>query len=177
MLLDALEKEDLDGLTLLDVGGGVGVIQNELLKMGVKTAIGVEAAEAYAQVAREEAKRQGHSERITYMYGDFVEIAEKIPEAEIVTLDSVLCCYVDMVSLVKSSAERATKYYGIIYPRDNLWGKAMVSRWNLRQWIAGRDYRDYSHATKDVDELIQRQGLKRHFYWISLGWQVLVYAR
>ncbi len=176
-MLDALSKERLEGLTHLDIGGGVGVIQNELLKMGVRTAMSVEASDTYAEAAQEEAERQGHSERITYKYGDFVELADQIPEADIVTLDSVLCCYRDMVSLVSLSVEHAAKLYGVIYPGDNLWGKAMVARWNVQHWRKRKKYRDYAHPTAEVDRLIQSSGMKPHFYWRSQAWQVVVYIR
>lgn len=177
VILNALGKEKLDGLSHLDIGGGIGAIQNELLQLGVKTSMSVEASATYAELAQEEAERQGHADRITYKYGDFVELADQIPPADIVTLDSVLCCYVDMRSLVSLSVARAGKLYGLIYPRDNLWGKAMVARWNFGQWIKGRKYRDYSHATAEVDELVQSLGLTLDFHWQSREWQVVLYIR
>ena len=177
ILLDALGKEKLERLTHLDIGGGVGVIQNELLKMGVRTAMSVEGSDTYAEMAQEEAKRQGHSQMISYKFGDFVEISDQIPRADIVTLDSVLCCYIDMVSLVSLSIAHAEKLYGIIYPRDNLWGKATVARWNVQHWLRGKKYRDYSHSTAKVDGLVQSLGMRPHFHWRSRVWQVVVYIR
>ena len=177
ILLDALGQENLDGLTHLDIGGGVGVIQNELLKMGVRTAMSVEGSDTYAEMAQEEALRQGHSEMITYKFGDFVDLSDQISKADIVTLDSVLCCYIDMLSLVSLSVAHSEKLYGIIYPRDNLWGKAMVTRWNMRQWLGGKKYRDYSHSTANVDSLIQGLGMRPHYYWQSNTWQVVIYIR
>lgn len=36
MLTEAIKEEGIDGLTLLDIGGGVGAIQHELLEAGVQ---------------------------------------------------------------------------------------------------------------------------------------------
>jgi len=46
LLLDALKAESVAGLTLLDIGGGIGAIQHELLKTGLSSATGVEASSA-----------------------------------------------------------------------------------------------------------------------------------
>jgi magnesium-protoporphyrin O-methyltransferase len=35
ILVEALKSEGVDGLTLLDVGGGLGAIEHELIKAGV----------------------------------------------------------------------------------------------------------------------------------------------
>ena len=58
MLIDALKSEGVEDLTLLDIGGGVGAIQYELIKAGVRSATSVDASSAYLAVARDEAQRQ-----------------------------------------------------------------------------------------------------------------------
>ncbi len=54
-LIGALQKEGIQGLTLLDIGGGVGGIQHALLSGGANRATNVEASKAFIQAAREEA--------------------------------------------------------------------------------------------------------------------------
>src|SRR5574341_1950509 len=53
MLLEAIKTVGVDGLTLLDIGGGVGAVQHELLEAGVKDAIDVDASSAYIQAAKD----------------------------------------------------------------------------------------------------------------------------
>ena len=72
VLIDALKAEGAEGMTLLDIGGGVGAIQHELLKDGVTTATNVDASSAYSEAAKQEADRLGLSDRVTYHFGDFV---------------------------------------------------------------------------------------------------------
>ncbi len=64
LLLDALKAAGVAEQTLLDIGGGIGVIQHELLRAGVTEASGVEASTAYLAAAREEAALQGHADRL-----------------------------------------------------------------------------------------------------------------
>src|SRR3990172_7589916 len=91
MMIEALKKEQLEGLTLLDIGGGLGAIQHELLRAGVGSATDIEASWAYLNAAKTEAVRQGYAERVRYQHGNFIDVAANVPPADIVTLDRVIC--------------------------------------------------------------------------------------
>jgi tRNA1(Val) A37 N6-methylase TrmN6 len=91
LLVEALQAQGVEGLTLLDTGGGVGAIAHLLLEDGVRQAMDVEASAAYLAAARDEVARRGQAERISFQHGDFVALAPTIPAADIVTLDRVIC--------------------------------------------------------------------------------------
>jgi ubiquinone/menaquinone biosynthesis C-methylase UbiE len=78
---------------LLDIGGGIGAIQHELLDAGVTHATCVDASAPYLDAARQEGGSRGHDGRVTYLHGDFVDLADSIPPADIVTVDRVLNVY------------------------------------------------------------------------------------
>lgn len=177
MLLEAIKKVGVDGLTLLDIGGGVGAVQHELLEAGVKDAIDVDASSAYIQAARDEAQRRGLAERVSYHYGNFVNLAADIDPADIVTLDRVICCYDDMEKLVKLSAGRARKLYGVVYPRDTWWIKIGLAVGNLISRLQRSPYRAFAHPSEAVEALVNSLGLKRSSYRRTLVWQVVVYTR
>jgi len=186
MLVEALKgelamagkgKEAGEGPTLLDIGGGVGAIQHEMLKAGVERATGVDASAAYAKAAQEEAARQGHEERVSYYHANFVDIAPQIPPADIVTLDRVICCYHDMPSLVGLSVAKAGMLYGLVYPRDTWLLKVGIRAGNLFLRLSHNPFRGYVHPTRAVDSLVRNNGLQRRFYRTTALWQVVVYAR
>jgi 2-polyprenyl-3-methyl-5-hydroxy-6-metoxy-1,4-benzoquinol methylase len=106
-LIDALKTEGIEGATLLDIGGGIGAIQHELLAAGAAHATSVDASNPYLETAREESIRRGLGDRVTYRHGDYVELAESIPPADIVTLDRVINMYPDWERLTQLSAARA----------------------------------------------------------------------
>ncbi|HEY6092880.1 MAG TPA: class I SAM-dependent methyltransferase, partial [Gemmatimonadales bacterium] len=108
-LIQLLGRTSAAGSTLLDIGGGVGAIQYDLLARGARAVTAVDASSAYQQAARAEAERQGVSARIDFRLGDFVALAPDVPAADIVTLDRVVCCYPDMEPLVRLSAERCRR--------------------------------------------------------------------
>ena len=75
MLLDMIKAESEPGASLLDVGGGIGVIDHELLRSGARSAVLVEASSAYLDAAREEAQEADLLDRLTIVEGDFVRRA------------------------------------------------------------------------------------------------------
>src|SRR3972149_11462112 len=62
-LINARKAEGVAGLTLLDIGGGVGAIQHELLRAGARSATAVDASSAYLDAARAEVARLGSAAR------------------------------------------------------------------------------------------------------------------
>jgi len=113
LLLDALMREPVAGQTMLDIGSGVGAILHALLKAEAVAATDVDASPAYLAAARAEAARQGHAERITYHHGNFVDIADTLSPADIVTLDRVICCYHDMPTLAERSSAKVVRLFGL----------------------------------------------------------------
>ena len=178
LLLDALGAEGVEGATLLDIGGGVGAIQLELLDRGAERATGVDASRAYLRVAREEAERRGHAARTSYREGDFVAVAGEIPPADVVTLDRVICCYPDMEALVGASAQRARRLYGLVYPREVWWTRAGIRLLNLGFAVARRPFRVFIHRAEAVRAVAREHGLAlRSRRRIGPVWQVELYAR
>ncbi len=177
LLVDAIQATGIKDLKLLDIGGGIGVIHNELLKVGLGHATEVEGSSAYLAAAKEEAERQGHADKISLLQGDFVDMAKQISATDIVTLDKVICCYPDMASMVRLSAERAGKLYAVIYPLESWWVKLGFRIQNLLFRIKKNPFRIYVHPTQAIENLICESGLKRKFSRKLFMWQLAVYER
>lgn len=175
-LINALKAEGIKGMVLLDIGGGVGAIQHELLKAGVSKAINVEASTAYIEAAKEEAERQGHGDRLSHYHGDFVNLTQDLPQADIITLDRVICCYQNMQALVRLSSTLTSKLYGVVYPQDTMWMKISTAFSNFIYWIRRNPFRLFVHPTEMVEKVIRDNGLERRFYRKVGISQVVVYA-
>lgn len=176
-LVDALRDENIEGMTLLDIGGGVGAIPLELLKSGIRSATGVDASSAFVHAAREEAERQNLSERTTYLHGDFVEMSDGLDRADIVTLDRVVCCYDDMPALIGASTARARQFYALVYPKDTWWTQIGGAAINLWLQLRRSDMRVFIHSVGEVDTLIRRRGFKQHTHRTTHFWRADVYRR
>jgi hypothetical protein len=178
MLIDALKAEGVEGATLLDIGGGIGAIQHELLAVGVAHATSVDASAPYIEAAREESARRGHGDRVTYRHGDFVELAESIPPADIVTLDRVLNVYQDWERLAELSAARAQRLYGLVYPRDTPMVRLVIFAMNLILRLRRKPVRASIRPAVEIERIARESGLSPRFSG-SAGpaWHVAVYRR
>jgi magnesium-protoporphyrin O-methyltransferase len=177
MLISTLLDLGVEGVTLLDIGGGVGTVQLELLRAGATEVTSIEASTAYVQVARQLAAEASLDQRITYIHGDFVTLADRIPEADIVTLDRVVCCYDDVEALVSLSAAKARKLYALVYPRTEWWVRLALFFENLGCRLRGSPFRAFVHPTELVDRLLRTAGLQLIHHDNTFSWQVVVYRR
>lgn len=177
ILLDALRQAGVEGLTLLDIGGGVGAIQHEMIRAGASHVTHVDASSAYLNTARREAERLGHADRVQYQHGDFVTLAPQIEAADVVTLDRVICCYPDMPALVGLSSAHARRYYAAVFPRD-FWGYRLGVRLaNLFLRLQRNPFRMFVHRTQAIDAILQSNGFRRQVHRKTLVWQIVVYDR
>ena len=177
MLLRAIHKTGVKDLDFLDIGGGIGAIQYDLIKAGASSGTSIEASSAYIDLVKDEIKNNNLAEIIDFKHGDFTEIASDVGSADIVTLDKVICCYDDMAELVMLSSKLSRKIYAVIYPRDVWWTKLALLFMNFYPIITGSSFRVFIHPTKKVEEIIFRNGLKRDYYATTLFWQVAIFTK
>lgn len=177
-LIEALVREGVDGSKLLDIGGGIGAIQLELLAAGAAHAQSVDASRAYAVTARDEAVRRGYGDRTSTRVGDFVSLAPVVDPADVVTLDRVVCCYPDVDALLGAAAGKATRIVGLVYPRDTWWNRLAAVAMNGWGWLTRDATRWYLHPTSRVDGIMSRAGFAgRRPIKHSFIWQVVLYRR
>ena len=176
-LIEGLAAAGVDGRTVLDIGGGVGAVHHELLRSGAAAAVDVDASRAYITVAREEAERQGHADRVQYLKGDFVALADDIEPADLVALDRVICCYRDVAELVGRSTTLARRRYGLVYPRDSWLGRVGTAILNARFRLVRSPFRVYAHRTAEVEGILAAHGLVRRIHRTTMVWQLDIYER
>jgi magnesium-protoporphyrin O-methyltransferase len=176
-LIDAILEEGVEGSSVLDVGGGIGAIQLELLAAGAARADAIDASEAYVLTARDEAARRGYADRTSARVGDFVTLAPVVEPADVVTLDRVVCCYPDVDALLGSAAEKATRLVGLVYPRDTWWNRLAGRATTAWAWLTRDSTRWYLFPTAKVDAIMRRAGFVGREVSRSFIWQVVIYHR
>jgi 2-polyprenyl-3-methyl-5-hydroxy-6-metoxy-1,4-benzoquinol methylase len=177
MLVEMIRDRGVDGSDLLDIGGGIGVIDHELLGAGAGRAVLVDASPAAVEAARGEARRRGTLDRLEFVDGDFVSRASDVDVADIVTLDRVVCCYPDVESLVRLSATRARSLYGLVLPRDRRllrWSLPLLNAWFR---LRGFRYRTFLHRNARVDDIVAKAGLRPIREDNTFVWRVVLYER
>ena len=176
-MLAALREWSGPKQTLLDVGAGVGMIAHEMLASGTSTAVIVDASPAFLAAALEESERRNTEDRLRLQLGDAVELRDDVPAADVVTLDKVVCCYVDMESLIAITASRARRLMALAYPRDDWWVRVMVASGNLMLRLKGDAFRSYVHRNAAIEDALRRAGLTRRTLRRGAVWIVATFER
>jgi magnesium-protoporphyrin O-methyltransferase len=177
LLIDLLLEAGVRERSVLDVGGGVGALQHELLRQGAREVLNVDASPAYQEVNRGLAAERGLADRITYRSGDFVELASALPAADVVSLDRVICCYPNMPALVDASAAHARRLYGFVAPRERGLTRLGIRLANLFFRLRGNPFRVFVHSLEAIDGRLRRQGLQPRRARRTFLWEVRVYER
>lgn len=176
-LIAAIAGRGVGGARLLDIGGGVGVIGQELLTAGASRLTDVDASRAYLDAARWLAEQRGTADRGEYHYGDFVTLAPAVAAADVVTLDRVVCCYADWRALVDASVAKAQRLYGLVYPVDRWWIRIGATLGNAALRLMRQSFRFHVHPTRAIDARVRAAGFERSFERRGWIWQVVLYER
>lgn len=89
-LIEFLQERGLEGKSVLDIGCGIGALHMELLLAGAERATGVDASPTNIAAALELADEMGVADRVEERQGDFVDLQDSVPQADIVTLDRAI---------------------------------------------------------------------------------------
>jgi len=176
-LIDVIRAQGVEGATVLDIGAGVGMIHLTLLEEGAARAIDVDASKDYLAVARAEAERRGLAGRVEYRYGDVVELADDLPWADIVTLDSVICCYPYLAPLLSAAISSGPRLVGLTYPHDSWWMRLYMRLYNVRSALHRWPNHYFIHRRSDVDRLLGDAGFLPIHDGGTRTWRVIVYRR
>jgi SAM-dependent methyltransferase len=174
-LIEVVAAKGVAGATLLDVGAGVGAVHLTLLERGAARAVDVDASREYLAVAGAEAERRGLADRVEHRYGDVVELADALPPADVVTLDSVICCYPYLPALLDAVLTSRPRVVGITYPRDVWWMRAYMIGYNRINALRRRPGRYYIHRHTDLQRLMADAGYGPVHDGGTRTWRVVVY--
>lgn len=177
LILDAVRSLNLKDIALLDIGGGVGTIHHELLKDVAREATHVDASSAYLKAAKDESEKQGNSERVKFIHADFTDVAADIPQADVVTLDRVVCCYPNFRSLLMNASEHSRKAIVLTYPREMWYVRIVMGFINFAQKLRRDPFRVFIHPIQEIDNLLVAQGFKRVSENKLVAWEMALYQR
>ena len=86
-IADLLKERGVEGKSLLEVGGGIGAIQIELLKAGIARAINVELTPTYEEAADQLVREAGVADRVERKVTDFAEAVPNVEVADFVVMN------------------------------------------------------------------------------------------
>jgi len=149
------------GETVLEIGGGIGAIELELLAAGAERATSVELSSGYEEAARELLAERGLADRVERRLGDFAADPTGIGPHDVVVMHRVVCCYPDADTLVGAAAERARRRLVLTYPQDRALVHLAARAGNLLLRLSGSSFRIYVHRLERIDAAAAAHGLTR----------------
>lgn len=176
-LIEVVRAEGIEGTKLLDIGAGVGAVHVTLLEAGAATAVDVDASREFLAVARAEAERRNLQGRVDYRYGDVVELAPNLPPSDVVTMDSVICCYPYLAPLLDAAVRTRPRIVGVTYPRDTWWMRVYMRSFNVVEALRRRPGRYFVHRHSEVNRLMSDSGYRNVHEGGIRPWRVVLYRR
>jgi magnesium-protoporphyrin O-methyltransferase len=177
-LVDQLAKRGVTGASALEVGGGVGAIELELLRKGVGRATIVELSRGYDEEAGVLAREAGVEERIERRHGDFVAEEALVDPADVVVMHKVVCCYPDAEKLVGAAAQHSRRLLALSFPRDDAWWMRLAVRLGNVWFRLIGGIETFLHEPARVVAIAEDAGLRTVLHERSGRiWRVAVFER
>ncbi|HSL24741.1 MAG TPA: hypothetical protein VLA54_00555 [Acidimicrobiia bacterium] len=168
----------LPGGTLLEVGGGIGEIQVALLETGaVSRAVNVDLSGNWEEAAGALIAERGLNGRIERLVADFVDEADSLPQAGIVVLHRVVCCYRDWRAMVDATLSRASDFIAMTFPVDRWYTRAVVGLGNIAFRLRHLAFRAYVHSPEAIIGRLRAGGFVLVRERTRLPWQTVVLER
>jgi magnesium-protoporphyrin O-methyltransferase len=171
-MVEFLEQRGIDGATVLEIGGGVGEIQIELLKRGAARAVNLELSSAYEEEAGRLLREAGLEERAERRLHDIAVDPEGVEPADVVVLHRVVCCYPDYEQLLGAAAGRARRLVVFSYPPRNAVSRLFIASQNLGFRLLRKEFRTFAHPPAAMLTVLGQRGLRETFAHHGLVWHV-----
>ena len=115
-MVEFLQALGIEGASVLEIGGGIGEIEVELLKAGAARAENLELSSAYQEPARTLAAQAGIQGRTDWRIHDLAQDPGAVTPADLVVPHRVVCCYPDYERLLGAAADHARRALVFSYP-------------------------------------------------------------
>jgi 16S rRNA G966 N2-methylase RsmD len=176
-IVDLVAARGVDGGSVLEIGGGVGEIQVELLRRGAASATNLELSAAYDVEARRLLAEAGLSGRVERRVVDIAVDPDAVEPADVVVLNRVVCCYPDMPRLLGAAADRARRLLVFSHPPRNGLSRTLIGGGNLGFRLTGSAFRAFAHPPEAMRAVLAEHGLHPVAPASGRFWQVSAVAR
>lgn len=176
-LVGFLTAHGVEGASVLEIGGGVGDIQIELLGLGAATVTNLEISTAYEAQAADLLERSGLAGRVTRRIHDIATAPEDVDEADIVVLHRVVCCYQDYERLLGAAGSHARRMLVFSHPPRNVLTRTVIGWDNLMRRLRHNDFRGFVHPPEAMVAVVRAQGLTPRYRHHGPAWDVVGFER
>ena len=171
-LVSFLTDRGISNASVLEIGGGVGEIQIELLTRGASKATNLEISRNYEAEAAALLQVSGLTDRIERRFVDIAASPDEVEPADVVVLHRVVCCYPDYERLMSAAASHAKRLLVFSYPTRSLFTRMIVRFENLLHRLRRSDFRAFVHPPVAMITTAQAAGLLLAYRHHGLAWNI-----
>jgi magnesium-protoporphyrin O-methyltransferase len=176
-IVEFATSQGIAGATVLEIGGGVGQLQVELLHRGASHVTNLEISQNYEAEATRLLEEAGMTERVTRRFLDLAQAPEQVEPTDIVVLHRVVCCYPDYARLLKVAAAHARKTLVYSHPAVNLVNRVQFGTENAYRRLTRNDFRAFIHPPQGMIHAAASEGLAVAYHSHARDWDVVGLAR
>jgi 2-polyprenyl-3-methyl-5-hydroxy-6-metoxy-1,4-benzoquinol methylase len=176
-MLAFLAAQGIEGASVLEVGGGVGDVQLELLKLGAASAVNLELSPGYDEEARRLVQEVDLEGRVERRQHDIAADPGAVEPADVVVLHRVVCCYPDYERLLGAAAAHARRLLVFSYPPRNVLSRLVLGAQNLLFRLQRKEFRTFAHPPARMIGVVEAQGLVQTYEHRPPVWQIAGFER
>jgi hypothetical protein len=159
-MVAAASVDGLEEARVLEIGGGIGTLQTELLLAGAARGEVVELVGAFEPYARELAREKGLVERTSFRVADVLDDPEGAAPADVVMMNRVVCCSPDGIALTGRASRLSHRMLVLSFPRDLFWVRAAARLANGGFRLLGRSFRIFVHPRAALVAAAEAEGMR-----------------
>ena len=173
LMVEYLCSKGIEGASVLEIGGGMGEIQVELLRRGAARVTNLEISKGYEAEAQRLLEKSGMKDQVTRRLVNIATEPHDVEPADIVVLHRVVCCYPDFEGLLSAAGSHASRLLVFSHPPRNVLMLADFGLENLMRWAKRDSFRTFVHPPESMVEVLRRTGLTTRYRHRGLAWSIV----
>ena len=171
-MVEYVASRGIEEFTVLEVGGGIGDIEIELLKRGARSAVNLELSGAYDAEAERLLAEAGLEDRAERRVHDIAVDPDGVDRADIVVLHRVVCCYPDYERLLTAAASRARRLLVFSYPPRNPLSRLFIALQNAGLRLLRKEFRTFAHPPREMLAVLAANGMTERYGHRGVPWRI-----
>ena len=172
-IVNFLTERGVEDATVLEIGGGIGEIQVELLRRGAARVTNLEISANYEEEAQRLLEQAGMTGQVTRRFLDIAQAPGDVEPADIVVLHRVVCCYPDYEKLLAAAGSHAGRLLVLSHPPDNALTRGVARAENFSRRLRHQSFRTFVHPADAMVSVLAGTGLTARYRHRGRAWRVI----
>src|SRR5262249_18166279 len=176
-IADFVASRGIERATVLEIGGGVGQLQVELLRRGASHVTNLEISQNYEAEAARLLDEAEMTDQVTRRFLDIAQAPDEVEPADVVILHRVVCCYPDYGALLTAAADHAPTPRPSTPPAATAITRPQSATETLSRWSPRNASRTFTPPPQGMVRAAESEGMTVAFRRHARDWDVVGLVR